>query len=71
MTDDELDVQVENEMGSGADIEELLTKAVGTMIKGACDGLMVNLGHSVMCDPQITTTYGERLLMRCVQELKK
>jgi hypothetical protein len=52
------------------DISEVITHAVESMICGAIDGLMVNLGHPVSCDPGQTTDYGQRLLCRAIDELR-
>ncbi len=67
---DHIDHEVDRVIDSGASIEELVASAVGKMIEGAVMGLMVNLGHSVTHDPGECAAYGERLLMRCIEELK-
>ena len=68
---DSTDGEVDKAMSSGASLDELIASAVGHMIEGACWGVMINLGHNAPFDPGECSRYGERLLMRCVQELQK
>ena len=49
--------------------EELLLEGIQSMITGAVEGLMVNLGHSVMCDPALSQGYGEAAVRVAVKAL--
>jgi len=53
------------------DVSEVVAVAVDSMIRGAIEGLLVNLGHTAVgCDPALMSDYGNRLLCRAIDELK-
>lgn len=70
MIDDEMDADIQRLIDDGQDLAELACKGVEGMIDGAIDGLLVKLGHNCGQDPALTSTYGCRLFMRALDELK-
>lgn len=51
-------------------LSEVILMAVESIVDGACDRVMVNLGHSVCCDPDMTSYYGKRLLVAALDKLE-
>ena len=68
--EEERDAEIERVVAQ-QDISEVVAVAVDSMIEGAIDALLVNLGHQVTCDPKLSCDYGRRLLCRAIDELKK
>jgi len=50
--------------------EDVVIDGVRSMINGACDGLLINLGHSCLCDPAQSMAYGETAIRMGLEALK-
>jgi len=50
--------------------EKLLQEAVEDMIRGSIEGLMVNLGHGVNCDPALTCSYGDAAFQVAIKAIR-